>query len=628
MGPEDMLPGFTRAHRRKYRWPVWVSIIVLAVVPASTHNALHGQTANPQEVSSREVEPSFKLEAERNLVIVRVVVRDATGAAVNGLRKEDFQLFDRGKPQTITQFSVENSAGNFAETTASKPVPGALGPPETARPPAPPHQRYVALYFDDVDTEFGDLANARDAAGRFLGNSLQPGDRVGVFTASGQKPLDFTDDLAKVRQAVAALSPHHTAFAQDEACVSITPYEAYLIVELNDQTALTVATADMRKCGELFNSNSPNSQSQSSTSTTSTTSTTSSSTHGRGGSTSSTPSNTALIVQSYARQVLLQSEAASQAVLRSLDSLVLRMSPLPGQRSIVIVSDGFLTVTLHPNLTQISERALRSNITINALDARGLYIASQLADASKTGPGSLRGDMLLKKENMMQDEAQFDSDGMRTFALDTGGTLFENNNDLEEGFRRTTALSDAIYTLAFSPQNLKHDGAFHSLKVTLVSSKGLSVRARSGYYAPEKTENAAAQEEEELRAAVFAQTEIETLPIQVNPQFFKINQTEAEIDVLARLDLQRLHFRKEGGLNLANLIFVAAVFDRDGNYVTAQQRSLQLRLRDARLERLARTGLKFEIELNVKPGPYVLRTVVRDSESGQISALNREVVIP
>ena len=60
--------------------------------------------------------------------------------------------------------------------------------------------------------------------------------------------------------------------------------------------------------------------------------------------------------------------------MRGIESLVRLMTTLPGQRSMVIVSDGFLSETLGESLGQISDRALRANIVINALDARGLYV--------------------------------------------------------------------------------------------------------------------------------------------------------------------------------------------------------------------------------------------------------------
>ena len=55
--------------------------------------------------------PATRLKVTSNLVVVRVVVRDAQGKPVNGLRKEDFKLFDSGKEQPIAQFEAESAVG-------------------------------------------------------------------------------------------------------------------------------------------------------------------------------------------------------------------------------------------------------------------------------------------------------------------------------------------------------------------------------------------------------------------------------------------------------------------------------------------------------------------------------------
>jgi VWFA-related protein len=550
-----------------------------------------------QEVSTRDVEPTFKLQVERNLVMVRVVVRDGKGEAVENLRQEDFQLFDRGKKQTILHFSVEKPALNAAEKSAlnpSKPEPGApLAPPSSLTHP----RRFVALYFDDVNTGISGLARTRDAADRFLKTSLHPGDRVGVFAASGQKPLDFNDDLAKVHQALLDLRPR-PLIAADEMCGAITPYEAYLIFQLtgfNEQNndVITLVQTEKMACS--------------------------------GGP--PPPSVEQIRMEAY--RVQAETEKRAVTALQGIESLVRRMTTLPGQRSVVFISDGFLSQTLGDALNRLADRALHANIVINALDARGLFVGSVLADASVAGRDLPQGSQMESlKERLLTEEAVAGSGAMGTLAQDTGGILYENNNDLEAGFRRVAATPGTYYTLAFSPENLKHDGAFHPLKVTLVSAKGLSVQARKGYYAPKKTEDLATQEKEDIQEAAFSTNEMQGLPIQVSTQYFMLNKTDAEIDVVTHIDLQQVHFRKEGDRNLDNLTLATAVFDLDGHYVTGQQKILELRLRDRSLARFLQTGVKIESEINVKQGNYVVRTVVRDSESGQISALNRTVEIP
>ena len=55
------------------------------------------------------------------LVVVRAVVRDSQGHAIGNLQQEDFQVFDKGKPQVITQFDVEQP-GSLAAKARQKSV--------------------------------------------------------------------------------------------------------------------------------------------------------------------------------------------------------------------------------------------------------------------------------------------------------------------------------------------------------------------------------------------------------------------------------------------------------------------------------------------------------------------------
>jgi len=510
-------------------------------------------------------------------------------------------------------FSVEKLALSTAVGTGSKPSqpePGApLAPPSSFTPP----RRFVALYFDDVNTGMSGLARTRDAADRFLQASLHPGDRVGVFTASGQKPVDFTDDLAKVRQALADLRPR-PLFATDQTYGEMSPYEAYLIAMLNDPNAIALAIEQAQDAASLSGAQNPTPEA----------------------SQANQPpvvdplkSQAGREALAQAQRILSATESQAKVTLLGVESLVRLMSALPGQRSLVIVSDGFLSETLGESLSQISDRALRANVVINALDARGLYVGLVGADASVAGRDMPEDpNMRSLKERLMREQAVRESDGMGTLAQNTGGTLYENNNDLEAGFRRVAAIPATSYMLAFSPEDLKHDGAFHPLKVTLVSAKGFSVQARKGYYAPGRAQDIAVQEKEDLQDAAFSINEMQGLPIQVDTQFFMIDKSDAEVDVLTHVDLRALHFRKEGDRNLANLTFVTALFDRDGHYLTGQQKYLELHLRNVNLEKFLRTGVRIETDFNVKAGTYLVRAVVRDSESGQISALNRTVEIP
>jgi VWFA-related protein len=591
-----MLSSFSLVRRPRPEWPLRLAPVLLAACAVLAPSILKAQKESAEEISTRDVEPTFKLQAERNLVLVRVVVRDSKGAAVANLRKEDFVLFDRDRPQTILNFSVEKPVPKPLEEPAGKKPPDELEAtgetevsPSTAR-------RFLGLYVDDVHTSFENLARSRDAADHYLAASLLTGDRVGLFTASGQNQVDFTEDLAKIHQALFELRQRPIA-GKDTSCAQIPPYEAYLIVERHDPDALDTATKEILDCEYGGDPRMENAAERA--------------------------------AEAYSLRANALAETESRAALRGIESLVRLMASLPGQRSAVIVSSGFLTEALHYEVGEIVDRALHANVVINALDARGLYTDPSLPDASQQSvAATARADVMARKSQMLSFSARLESAGIETLALDSGGIFVHNTNDLETGFRRAVALPDAYYVLAYSPQNLKLDGAFHSIKVKLVSHPGLMLQARRGYFAPRKADDPNVRAKEEIQEAVFSQDELHELPIEVHTQFFMKSQSDAQLAVLTRLDLHLVHFRKQEDRNLDNLTFVTALFDRDGHLVTGQQKLLELRLRDVTLTKYLQTGVTVKTHFDVKPGTYLVRAVVRETDSGQISGLNRTIEIP
>src|SRR6202011_5826439 len=128
-----------------------------------------GSAGQTPEMATHDSQPTFTTRS--NLVLVRVVVRDREGHVNGNLQKEDFQLFDKGKSQFISKFSLEKTAARKAEAAPAEGA-SAQSPPGPAAP-----ERYIAYIFDDVHLSIGDLAQVRNAAERHL-SELAPTTRA------------------------------------------------------------------------------------------------------------------------------------------------------------------------------------------------------------------------------------------------------------------------------------------------------------------------------------------------------------------------------------------------------------------------------------------------------------------
>jgi VWFA-related protein len=155
------------------------------------------------------------------------------------------------------------------------------------------------------------------------------------------------------------------------------------------------------------------------------------------------------------------------------------MSTLPGQRTLLLVSDGFLPIEEEARIaeSQVIDLAVRSNLIINAIDARGLYTASMTAgdDTRGRNPATV-GDY--RRSSMTAAE-----EAMGELADGTGGRFFHNSNDLNAGFKGITEAPEVVYMLELPLDGVKANGTYHRLEVK-VDREGMEVQARRGYFMP------------------------------------------------------------------------------------------------------------------------------------------------
>lgn len=565
--------------------------------------SLEAQTQTNEKIpAGTQNQTAFQLRVASNLVVVRVVVRDAQGKPIEGLRKEDFHLFDRGKEQTITQFEVGTSATQSANPSSAVATGQSLA---AVVPTAATPLRFLALYFDDLHMSDTDLIQVREAADHYLAANLRPEDRVGIFTSGGTLS-DFTSDSKMIREALTKLHASPKA-GRMPACPDLSDYQAFAIVNNTDPDAMAVALDEKRRICDM------------------------------GGSMDPDPEK---YVRMLAHTVVEQDENRARADLGELDEVVKYISHMPGQRTVVLVSPGFLSQNEQLQIDGIIDDALRSETVISVLDARGLAVLLSEVDVSQSSLPS--GTLLGAVHSLNTGREMFAADALAEVAQGTGGEFFHNDNDLKAGFG---ALVDApvSYILAFAPTDMKPDGRFHELNVTLTEQhKGFILQARRGYFAakqaavaetaPQGEAQAQAvtatdpETKERIREAMFSSVDPQQLPVEVRTEVSKAADNGA-LQVLAHLDTRSLHFHKEGARNQNTVIFVSAILDRSGNLVTGQQWQAKVDVPDDALPKLLSDGIDVKMSFQLKPGTYTIREVVTDSEEHHMTSFSRSVEI-
>ena len=463
--------------------------------------AAAGQTQQPPTEMAQHDEPAtFKTHV--NLVMVPVVVRDKSGKAVGTLKKEDFQLFDKGKPQDINRFSVEKPGEHGDEVKTADNNTGEGKPTPVDIP-----DRFVAYVFDDIHINFGDLARTRQSAIRSMAN-LRPTDRAAIFTTSGQVTLEFTDDRNKFNETLLRLMPHPIARSTTQECPDISYYMADLITNKNDPQAMQAAAAETVICMNLQD-----------------------------------PSQAPMIVRGISQRVLGTGEhekavSPSPSCARSFIAWP-SAPPRPASR-LCSLRRGF-------SLSNSSRKEPRCDRSRHqgqrhyryARRARPLY--GFLARPQPPLHRFHRHPHQIPNRALLPREPRPSPTFWTNLPPAPRALFIENNNDFDErppAHRRGRPPSSTCS--AFHPRISKlTTAAITTSKVSLKLSAGLSLVARRGYFAPKRLESAEETAKQEIEEALFSREELQDLPMEMHTQFFKTGDT-AKLNVLVHLSMKRL----------------------------------------------------------------------------------------
>jgi VWFA-related protein len=525
-------------------------------------------------------DPPILFRERVTLVTVPVVVRDRQGRSVGSLKAEDFHLLDRGKAQVISRFAVETRSSKTAAGVQEERLGVTTAAPRSVVP-----ERFIAYLFDDLHTDFGDLARTRDAAWEHMG-SLGEGDRVAIYTTSGQTIAEFTDDWDQAHAALLKLMPRPRFNRIFNDCPDVSHYQADLILNRMDTVALNVAVAETMRCAKVERRIAEG------------------------------------IARGAASRVFSMGNQGTQIALATLREVVKRMAAAPGQRIILLASSGFVASQENFTRNEIVDRAIKANVTINALDARGLWVDS-IFDASRSGFDA--GDV--QKAQIEREAQRVSSDIVADLAEGTGGKFFHNSNDLAGGFEKLAEAPEHVYVLGFSPENLKPDGTFHSLKVSVSREGKLTATARRGYYAPKQAAKPEELAKDEIQQALFSREEQREIPVGANIGPARSEDGKTHLVVVTRVPLKSLHYRVEAGRHRNSLTVAIAIFDRNGNWAAGNTSTVDLNVLPATLAG-EEPAMQAKKTFELKSGTYAVRIVVRDSEERHLTARNATAQIP
>jgi VWFA-related protein len=368
------------------------------------------------------------------LVQVNVIVHDKKGEPVSDLTKDDFVLFDHGKQQKISVFTMDSRK---PLTKPVQPLPSNIFSNRLARKSETPTS-VTAILIDGLNTRIQDQAHARAQLLKFL-LQIQPQDRVALYFLSRDLRVvhDFTSDPERLIQALQKYKGRYSAVLEAAEPAPSDSGTDDLDQLLNDANAVASDYYNVQRAHMTLNA--------------------------------------------------LEAIANHLAGLPGRKNLIWLSGGFPftiGYGADSLSLNG--PVRDHRVFSEEADRVTRAmnnaGVAIYPVDARGLVGTAMFDAGRRSGPVT---------RNPANGRIQVPSstppniDTMQILAENTGGRAFYNSNDLNGAIRKAIDDTQVTYTLGFYPASDDWDGKFHKLKVE-VTRKGMDVRYRKGFMAFEE----------------------------------------------------------------------------------------------------------------------------------------------
>jgi VWFA-related protein len=569
--------------------------------------------------SGQETKPAVQAE----IVRLDVVVTDAKGQPVLDLVRGDFEVLEDGKPQSVTNFEPAHTA------PPSAPAPTA---PRGAAGPDLPTGSQIVILIDDLHLARETVEPTKQALLRFVAQQVGAEDELGlVMTSSPGSLQPLTRNRTAIRDAIGRVSSREPGMAAARG-PQMSPAQAELILR-GDQSALRLAARGlMEEPGSTLTAGSPRATVEA--------------TDG------ATPAGLDAGEKSAAREAQREATAVlagalrfSEMTLSVVEGVLRGLSPLPGRKVCLLVSDGFLvgkgtSEERTGALRQVSDAATRSGAVVYTLDARGL--APLGADASVSGPVMDPG----LRERVGRLGREESRETLLLLARDTGGLTVRDSNDVANGLGRMRADNASFYLIAYEPANVKRDGHFRKLEVRLPRRPDLTLRTRAGYLAPDerKSGSKAAQRsrpalplvgvpselaEAAVREALGAPVPPNGLPVLVTADYLDLPPEGPQAIVQVQVAVTGLRWQKADDRRRASVEILGGVYDASGNPVgPAFGRSFALDLGPADFRKAEQDGLRYSHRLSLHPGLYEVRVVAREPAQAPLGGARQGLEVP
>ncbi len=538
-----------------------------------------------------EAQEPVTFTSNANLVIIDANVRDKSGKVVPDLKKSDFTILEDGKPQTISVFEFQKLEGDalLPPVPASKPVaeapaatpaaPGAapaqakktvtVGPTGPTAAPIIRYQdrRLVAMLFDYSTMQIPEQNRVQENALKFIREQMKPADVVAIMYA-GTGPIKIVQD-----------------FTTDK-----------------DRLEEVVKSFQIGTASELAG------------------------VAGNGGdSTTGEDTGTAFNADETEFNIF-----NTDKQLLTLETAAKMLAAFPEKKALLYFSSGISKSGFdnQASLEKAVNEAKRDNVAIYPIDSRGLVASAPAGDASAAasrGTSSLTGTQMQSQRDSFNDSQET----LSTLAVDTGGKLFVDDNDLALGMAKARDDIASYYIIGYYSTNIKMDGKYRRVEVKLAKDIQAKLDYRSGYFGTKEFKKfTSSDKEEQLSQALMLGDPLTDLSLTAELDYFRLARDRYFVPFSVKIPGSEIALAKSKGNAQTEFDFIGEVRDEHTKLVGQVRDGIKIKLTEQTAAQLAQSPLAYDTGFTLPPGKYTFKFLARENETGKMGTYETKFSIP
>src|SRR6266403_5974456 len=593
------------------RWH-WMRLLLNLLLAAGLClSTVSVQSQDKKQTKSADDDDVIKVTS--NLVSLDVIVKDKKGKAITDLKPEDFTVSENGVPQKIEFFDSTLASNDFThrDDVAQTATATDSTQPKARNPNGLP-RNIIALVLDGQSTELANLKHVREGVVKYIRERVSASDSVAIFSISSGLQLlqPFTQDKARLIAAVEK--------AYDSSTVAKTS-EAREISENISSLRDQISGGDTGPIGA---------------------------TQEAGAAGSSAAAQTMIAQRMLEQYVMLRSALSTQQtrpVLAALAAISEGLRPIPGKKTLVMFSQGFVaTEALDWQVQSTIDIANRANVAIYIIDSTGLTGGAPTSGAlvAASPLAGISGEIgMEQRRRAAAGESVFDiarqeglnrqQDLLYRISEDTGGHFLKNTNDIGAGLERIDTEIRSRYTLAYRSTDANFDGSFRKVKIEVRRSEA-NVVTRPCYYAIPPSQVVPFSPEERSLLANFTKIQGQsTLPLSMELDSFKTQQGYYVVPLSFEIPPNALQFERKGDKERLQLDVLGVVRGAGEDKILSRLGgTFDVQLSAQQYESILSDKIFYRQDMQLEAGTYTIDLVVKDRLSGKTAAKREKLVLP